>query len=787
MRKNILRFFLLSAVTFLSAACTQNEIIAPKGEGLVFTATIADATRTAMDATTAGKVNWVEGDEITINGVVYTASPDASDASTATFTKKNDGDADPEPVEGYYYATYCCSYDPVAAEGVIPASQDYVSAGTINAPMYAESETTSLSFHNICGVLELKLKGKGTVTGIEVSSSNLSMSGAFTIFDAQTATIIDDTKAKSKLDCGDGVALNESEATLFYVPVPDASYTGMKVTVFFADGGQQSFVRNDASTIAANGLYAMSLTVESKFNFAARYSNDGGASWTNTETLKEAVDGIAAGADKANGKVELLKDCTVTDQIATQYKQNFTFDGLGHTVSVSSFPSVTSAFVIDSSDVSFKNVTISGPGYDVKAVNRAFKVSDHATLTLGESCVVTGFNTKGNGGAISCSRSTVNITDDAKIENCQSNLTGTSYTALGGGAIFCESQYGNGSTLNMSGTAKISNCKTDKSGGAITLYGKNTLNLSDNVLIENCTASVNGGAISATTNAATSIISGSVHITGCKAAGGTGGAVYDNNTASSMTLSGDVVIDNCTATDRAGAIYESGILTVKGNTKIEGCSAKFGGGIAIYGQCTLDENALIKNCSATRGGAVIDTAGSASTNLYIKGSSRIESCTASTYGGGLYVGKGAAEISENAVFTDNTCGSSSVGCSICARSSNSTVTINGGTFTANPAAAAQANCAIISSGKINVYGGCFASTGNLFNGSKGYIYLYGGYYTSNATATFVASGYSLVDNPNTTEADKAAYALGCVKTIINPSAVNDFSGSGFHNPEEITF
>ena len=81
---------LAMAVCLGMTACSSDENEAqPKQEELVFTGYIdQDATRTSIDATT-GKVSWVAGDEVTIGGVKYVATPDASDATKATFTKKS--------------------------------------------------------------------------------------------------------------------------------------------------------------------------------------------------------------------------------------------------------------------------------------------------------------------------------------------------------------------------------------------------------------------------------------------------------------------------------------------------------------------------------------------------------------------------------------------------------------------------------------------------------------------------------------------------------------------------
>lgn len=91
MKQYISKLILLAAVLSLSTGCEQENFSELKKDGsLVFTASIADAsTRTTIEVDdTYGKVNWVEGDEITVNGVAYVATPHEDNPTIATFTKR---------------------------------------------------------------------------------------------------------------------------------------------------------------------------------------------------------------------------------------------------------------------------------------------------------------------------------------------------------------------------------------------------------------------------------------------------------------------------------------------------------------------------------------------------------------------------------------------------------------------------------------------------------------------------------------------------------------------------
>ncbi|MCQ2137502.1 MAG: right-handed parallel beta-helix repeat-containing protein, partial [Bacteroidales bacterium] len=664
--KNIIKSFLLSIAAIpLFASCAQDNFSAPKGESLVFTATIANATRTSIDIDgSAGKVNWVAGDEILINGVAYVATPDPSDATKATFEKKNASDADAKDIFGEYYATYRCTFDPETGEGIIPAKQVCTAANMLPAPMVAVSENTSLSFLNICGVLEINLKGTKTVKDIEVSADNIGLSGKFTVLDGQSATIIDNEKGSVTLDCGDGIALT-SEGTKFYVPVPAGEYTGLKISVHTADNNSWSTTAVRTATVEANKIYSAEFTPEF-VGSPARYSNDGGATWTYAESLAAAINGITTTA-KADGKVELLKDCTIESQVKISGKK-FIWNGNGHTVSfVSKYDEITDNYqgaihVMSSSDVDFTDTKFVGQGTSETATDRPFAVVA-STASFGKDVTISDFkNSRPYGGAIwGNKQSVIYLKDNLKITNCHNAPASSSY---GGGALCsdgsvyvqddvlisgCSSAFWGGAILSnynnetskliMSGRARIENCKSGKGGGGF--YGNGKIELSDEVTISGCQAGTCGGAFEARKVTA---LSGKVLVENCTAE--TVGGAIALAVGANLTLAGDILIKDCTSKTHGGGICNTGTtsgisIEMKGNAHITGCKALDGdgGGIrdnATASTMTVSENALIDNCSCTGKGGGLYQAGT----YTIGGNVRIENCSAKN-GGGIAVWKNA--------------------------------------------------------------------------------------------------------------------------------------------------
>lgn len=233
--KSILPF---AAAVMILSGCTQDAILEEAQTNKVFTASIGEVTRTALDLSGEesdfGKVYWEAGDEVSINGVIYVATPE-SDATTATLTKKTVSDADPEAP---YTACYPAS---IWKDGWVefPTVQQYGSGADLSGvnPMKAESETTSLSFKNMGALVEVTLKGSSTSY-----VHSLSLGGI-------------------RLSCGSkgtGVALSEA-GVRFYVAVPKGSYDKMPVFVQLTSGKFFKTQSNETVDLKGNTLYTLSL------------------------------------------------------------------------------------------------------------------------------------------------------------------------------------------------------------------------------------------------------------------------------------------------------------------------------------------------------------------------------------------------------------------------------------------------------------------------------------------------------------------------------------------------
>lgn len=248
---------LLAAAALLAGCAKDNGLKETrKGEPVIFTATI-EQTKTALTIEEkVGKLVWEEGDEITINGVAYVATPDTENPAKATFAPKGTDEA--EAVDGMYYAVYGCEFDVATQKGVLPSVQTYNANSLAGvAPMYAESEDTELSFVNSCSLLEITLKGDASVASIAVSSNNIPMCGEFSVGDGY-ALVHGEGCVPVTLECG-GAKLS-SDGVKFYVAVPCGIFLGLKIKVTATDGKVWSIVSSKYANIDIHRIYPLTFT-----------------------------------------------------------------------------------------------------------------------------------------------------------------------------------------------------------------------------------------------------------------------------------------------------------------------------------------------------------------------------------------------------------------------------------------------------------------------------------------------------------------------------------------------
>ena len=239
MKKNILKSsFAAMAALLFTVSCTEQDQpgIADRQAG-GFTATIEQlATKTVL--ADGNKVEWQYGDIISINGEKYSAIP-KNPASQASFIAVGD---EAKAFDGKYKAVYPADlYDAEKDQLAFPSAITY-KEGSINTPMYAESETEELSFKNICGVLHLTLYScnEDVVKSITVAAHE-AICGPFYVSMKEDGTPFVEFLGGGNvvtLDCGQGVKLSADKPKDFFIPIPEGKYS---LTITAANGEQIVF------------------------------------------------------------------------------------------------------------------------------------------------------------------------------------------------------------------------------------------------------------------------------------------------------------------------------------------------------------------------------------------------------------------------------------------------------------------------------------------------------------------------------------------------------------------
>ena len=241
--------FAALALSLLLTGCRKETLLPEPPASISFTAEIGALTRTTLDGV---RVHWESGDELDIisgAGVVtYVATPDASDARKAVFTKKNPSDPEPVPLPdsfglGKYSAVYPSGLVTLT-DGfptiTIPSTQRYHSRGSLKGVnvMLAATETLIFSFQNPMGLLELTIKGDKTLTSISVQTKETPISGRI-----DPVTLLPTTGTGVTLDCGSGVALTP-EGTRFYIGFPALTIPRgeLSITAHASDGSTATLV-----------------------------------------------------------------------------------------------------------------------------------------------------------------------------------------------------------------------------------------------------------------------------------------------------------------------------------------------------------------------------------------------------------------------------------------------------------------------------------------------------------------------------------------------------------------
>lgn len=271
MKKTILAFFCASLLVMVSSSC-QKEEMEPTNHAWTAPGNWSKNTFSASFASDNGKTSienykvvWNQNDQIRIaNGdgaVIYSVTNINNTGTSATFSVP---EGSTEIGEGPYVATYPHTFD--GSTITLPQVQRYdADKGIVDFPMYAASDSRSLDFKNMCGVLELTMqKANIRIKHIFITTDkpitgnfNVGIDNGFKCIKSSDASGSNNNSVL--LDCGNGVDISSSKKFYIYLPLAtfnskfdieivtngNATYTLHKV-----DNRSMTFDRNRVKTIS---------------------------------------------------------------------------------------------------------------------------------------------------------------------------------------------------------------------------------------------------------------------------------------------------------------------------------------------------------------------------------------------------------------------------------------------------------------------------------------------------------------------------------------------------------
>ena len=303
--KSFAMLFVALMVAF--ASCQKVEPVAPAepetpggetpAEGtVIFTAT-TESPSTKAELSDNGddtfNVVWTVGDAINVNGINLTLQTEDQPAGYGPgYTRGNfSGSWAPTPSGTSPKYKVVTPSSIFGTPGSLPTEQTYVAGNIAAIPMYAESDTQSLSFHNLCGIVRIGLKGDtrsiSSITLVDVDDTPKPLSGPYTVTSGKA--VITSGSAGTSLVCSPAVALSMDEYTYFSLNVPVASYGRLKIMIEATDGAIWTLTSNKSIVVERSEITTINLS-------SPNFRNDK-AVITYTTYNGSKIDTYAGGAD----------------------------------------------------------------------------------------------------------------------------------------------------------------------------------------------------------------------------------------------------------------------------------------------------------------------------------------------------------------------------------------------------------------------------------------------------------------------------------------------------------
>ncbi|MBQ9184630.1 MAG: hypothetical protein IJ151_02010 [Bacteroidales bacterium] len=185
-----------------------------------------------------------------------------TESSYATSANFSPVDGAHLPAADKYIAFYPASLD--KDNLTLPEKQTWTLDSVKGFPMYAESDTRNLSFHNLCGIIRFRIKVKTAdtfnVSKITLSCENSGLSGAFRI--VNDAAVVTSKNTAVTLECNSAVNLYTFTATDFFITVPAGNYYPLLVNIASSDGKEKNYVSDGSIPVKRSEITSINLTID---------------------------------------------------------------------------------------------------------------------------------------------------------------------------------------------------------------------------------------------------------------------------------------------------------------------------------------------------------------------------------------------------------------------------------------------------------------------------------------------------------------------------------------------
>lgn len=368
---NYFKLTFLAGITAFAVSCIENTPQDPGPEPVVPPVTL-DLYSSLSSKTVLGEevstgnwsVYWTDGDRVCVNGVKSSTLFDIpAKTSNADFTVSG--------VSAPYYIVYpsiICSG--MNSDGVasieLPSAQAY-KEGTFatagSAVLYACTSENSTELKNICGIVKLPVV-KGSEYGKVInrialcsSSGNAPLSGSFTL-DTKTGEMkaVEGGSTVFVSLPAEGVELDESEETDFYLSVPSGEYPdGFSLVLTGPEGTMISSWTEDTEIVAGKIMLAETVAFKPK---STKYI-DGIDTWNEFAQAVNDND-YERWLDPDTGEATIVADISYGGDLTliSTLPDGMVLNGNGHTIKRAQATEPLISLV--SAGATVKNLTVGG-------------------------------------------------------------------------------------------------------------------------------------------------------------------------------------------------------------------------------------------------------------------------------------------------------------------------------------------------------------------------------------------------------------------------------------------